>query len=91
MPAIVLKKEIQVEAKVLHIYCKVRDEFTAWLSDQNDDKIYRQDDGYVPGFMPGDHYGDYLILDVDLDTGKILNWRAPTADQIEKWIMGDGE
>jgi hypothetical protein len=91
MPAIAMKKEVQVEAKVLKIYCKVTDRFGASLVDQNGEEIYDQDDGYVPGFMPGDHYGDYLILDVDLDTGKILNWKAPTADQIEKWIMGDGE
>jgi len=86
MPAIAMKKEIQVEAKVLHVYCKVCDNFTAWIADQNDDEIHRQDDGYVPGFMPGDHYGDYLILDIDLDTGRILNWKATTAEQIEEWI-----
>lgn len=36
--------------------------------------------------MPGQHYGDYVILDIDLDTGKILNWKPPTAEQIEEWI-----
>lgn len=89
MPAIAMKKEIQVEAKTLHIYCKVCDNFTAWLADQNADEIHRQDDGYVPSFMPGDHYGDYLILDIDLDTGKILNWKAPTAEDIQEWVSPD--
>ena len=23
----------------------------------------------MPDFMPGQHYGDYVILDVDIDTG----------------------
>jgi hypothetical protein len=86
MPVIAMKKEIQVEAKTLKIYCNVCDNFTASLVDQNDQDIHVQDDGYVPGFMPGKHYGDYLILDIDLDTGKILNWKAPTADAIEEWI-----
>lgn len=89
MPAIAMKKEIQVEAKVLKIHCKVCDNFTALLVDQNGEDIHNQEDGYVPGFMPGQHYGDYLILDVDLDTGKILNWKAPTAKAIQEWISPD--
>lgn len=86
MPAIAMKKEVQVEARVLKIHCKVCDNFTASLVDQNGEEIHDQEDGYVPGFMPGDHYGDYLILDIDLDTGKVLNWTAPDADDIQKWI-----
>jgi hypothetical protein len=31
--------------------------------------------GYVPSFMPGEHYGDYVMLDIDPYTGKILNWK----------------
>lgn len=89
MPAIAMKKEIQVEAKVLKIYMKVCDQFSASLVDQNGEEIHDQEDGYVPGFMPGPHYGDYVILDIELDTGKILNWKAPTAGQIEEWISGD--
>jgi len=89
MPAIAMKKEVQVEAKVLEIYCKVSDRFTAKLVDQNGDEIFDQEDGYVPGFMPGEHYGDYVILDIELDTGKILNWKVPTAEQIQAWIGRD--
>jgi hypothetical protein len=89
MPAIAMKKEVQVQAKVLKIYCKVRDEFTADLVDQNGETIHEQQDGYVPGFMPGEHFGDYVILDIDLDTGQVLNWKAPSAAQIEEWINKD--
>ncbi|WP_201724257.1 hypothetical protein [Bradyrhizobium centrolobii] len=89
MPAIAMKKEVQIEAKVLKVHCKVSDMFTASLVDQNGDEIFDQEDGYVPGFMPGDHYGDYVILDIDLDTGKILNWKPPTAKAIEEWINRD--
>ena len=41
---------------------------------------------YVPDFMPGEHYGDYVELEIDLATGKILNWRKPTQAQINKAI-----
>lgn len=86
MPAIAMKKEIQVEAKTLSIYCKVCDNFTASLLDQNGETIHDQEDGYVPGFMPGEHYGDYLILEIDLDTGQVTNWKAPTAEQLQEWM-----
>lgn len=89
MPAIAMKKEIQVEAKTLKIYCKVCDNFTASLADQNGEEIHVQEDGYVPGFMPGEHYGDYLILDIDLNTGKVVNWKPPTAKAIQDWMSKD--
>jgi len=41
-------------------------------------------DGYVPDFMPGKHYGDYIILEIDAATGKILNWKPPTDEEIEE-------
>lgn len=91
MPAIAMKKEIQVEAKTLSIYCKVCDNFTASLLDQNGETIHDQEDGYVPGFMPGEHYGDYLILDIDLDTGQVTNWRPPTANDLQLWMSKDDD
>ncbi|MCY1454717.1 hypothetical protein D9M71_718000 [compost metagenome] len=47
-------------------------------------------EGYVPDFFPGDHYGDYLILNIDLETGQIKNWKKPTAGDIEK-MLAQGE
>ena len=38
--------------------------------------------GYVPGFFPDEHYGDYVMLEIDLATGKILNWKKPTAKMV---------
>lgn len=37
-------------------------------------------------FFPGDHYVDYLILDIDLDSGQIINWQAPTAESVENML-----
>lgn len=42
-------------------------------------------DGYVPDFMPDEHYGDYVILDIDVKTGKILNWSA-TNETVLNWV-----
>lgn len=44
----------------------------------------------VPDFFPGEHYGDYLILNIDLETGQIKNWKKPAATDIEK-ILAQGE
>lgn len=30
-------------------------------------------DGYVPDFFPGLHYGDYIELEIEVETGRILN------------------
>jgi hypothetical protein len=51
----------------------------------NKDRIIMEHDGYVPDFMPDEHYGDYVILDIDLRTGKILNWDVSKQDVLN-WI-----
>ena len=85
------QKTVKVNAKTLRIHCKVSDRFTYAIDDAQGDEIYSQDDGYVPDFMPGKHYGDYVILDIDLDTGMVTNWLKPTAAQIEAAIKTDDE
>jgi len=59
---------------VLSICAKVSDLYSHTIYDK-DGKVYREYNGYVPSFMPGEHYGDYLMLDVDPYTGVILNWK----------------
>lgn len=83
-----IQKPVQVVAKVLSLHLKVCDEFTATLKDDRGETLLDYE-GYVPGFMPGEHFGDYVQLDIDIDTGKILNWVTPTAEQIESFIAGD--
>lgn len=82
-----MKKEVEVEAKTLSIHIKVRDEFSARLLDQDGAEL-KDYEGYVPEFMPGEHYGDYLILDIDIETGSILNWNPPSREQIETFLNG---
>lgn len=66
--------------KTINITAKCSDMFAANLKE--DGKIIGEYDGYVPDFMPGNHYGDYVELQIDIDTGKILNWKKPTAKQL---------
>ncbi len=65
-------------ATTISISAKCSDMFSATLDDG------RTYDGYVPKFFPGEHFGDYVELDIDLATGRILNWVAPTQDAIDK-------
>lgn len=84
-------KPMQVDAKELRIHIKVRDEFCASVVDQNGQEIGGKDDVYVPEFMPGEHFGDYLMLNIDLETGRITNWKQPTAKQIEAFVSDEKE
>ena len=77
---------VPVQAKTLKLHLKVCDMFTASITDQNGKEIGGQEDGYVPDFMPGEHYGDYVILDIDIDTGQITNWKKPTREDIEAFL-----
>ena len=79
-------KTVPVQAKTLQIHIKVRDQFTASILDDEGNELGGQDNGYVPGFMPGQHYGDYIILDIDLDTGHVTNWKTPDAKAIEEFL-----
>ena len=86
-----ITKPVKVNAKTLKIHVKCSDRFTYCITDQDGTEIFSQDDGYVPGFMPGPHYGDYIILDIDIDTGMITNWKKPSAEEIEEIIKGNDE
>ena len=80
---------VKVNAKTLKIHMKVSDRFQARLVSSTGTELYDQEDGYVPSFMPDDHYGDYIILDIDIDTGQITNWKTPTPESIQNWISSE--
>ena len=82
---------VNINVKTLKLHLKVTDRFTASLESSEGKELYSQDDGYVPDFMPDQHYGDYVILDIDLDTGQITNWKKPSAEQIENFMKDDSE
>lgn len=85
------KKVVPIQAKELRLHLKVSDMFTASIHDEKGAHLGGQDDGYVPDFMPGAHYGDYVILNIDVDTGHITNWKVPSAAQLERFISNGGD
>ena len=65
--------------RILRICAKCSDMFSADLSSE---KEYV---GYVPKWFPNkdvNHYGDYVQLTIDIETGRILNWVKPTKEQL---------
>lgn len=40
-------------------------------------------EGYVPEFFPTKHYGDYVSFDIDIETGRIMNWNKPSKKDLE--------
>lgn len=70
---------------VLSTCIKCSDRFCATLTDGNGNVLKEHDD-YVPEFMPGEHYGDYVELDIDIETGQILNWKKPSKKLLEQFI-----
>jgi len=77
--------------KTISISAKCSDMFFAQAHDKNGKKVGDDYDGYVPEFMPGEHFGDYVDLKIDIDTGKILNWKKPTqAELIETFTGKEG-
>ena len=70
---------------VMRINAKCSDLFSA-LYDNADGTTVAAYSGYVPGFMPGEHYGDYVELDIDLKTGQILNWNPPSLKAINETL-----
>lgn len=85
-----MQETVKVNAKILKIFLKVSDQFSASIISESGKKL-KDYEGYVPDFMPGQHYGDYVDLQIDIDTGMVLNWKKPTAEQIQKFIKGDSE
>lgn len=85
-----IKKQVDVEAKELRLHLKVCDCFYASLHDQDGQEL-KDYEGYVPAFMPGQHFGDYVYLNIDLDTGQITNWKKPEAKQIEDFINAEAD
>ena len=73
--------------KTIEISGKVRDLFSISAHDAGG-AVIAEGDGYVPDFMPGQHYGDYVQLTIDVATGRITDWVVPTDKKIIADIGG---
>lgn len=78
-----------VDVKRIKTCIKVCDRFTAAVYGSDGEMIRSIEDEYVPDCFPGQHYGDYLELDIDIETGQILNWKAPLESELEQLVNGD--
>lgn len=67
-------------ARIMKINAKCSDLFCATFEV---DKEQVGEITYVPAFFPGKHFGDYVQLDIDIDTGNIVNWKKPTDEDID--------
>jgi hypothetical protein len=78
-----------IEAKYVRFHAKMRDEGTYILLDESKNEI-KEHEGYVPSFFPygvnneGEHYGDYVDLVIDLETGIVANWKAPEPMEVAR-------
>jgi hypothetical protein len=68
---------------IINVQAKVSD-LGFYTLYSGDGKNLGEHDGYVPDFFPGDHYGDYLILDIDVESGRIVNWQTPWDKDLEE-------
>lgn len=84
------QKTVQVDVTEIRLHMKVQDSFNSCLVDAQGEEVAEYE-GYVPDFFPGEHYGDYLILNIDLETGQIKNWNKPTAENLETLIAADND
>jgi hypothetical protein len=73
--------------KTITISGKCSDMFGATLYDENDDCI-GQYDGYVPDIFGG---GDYIELEIDIETGKIVGWENIDKNKIDKIFHKESE
>jgi hypothetical protein len=67
--------------KTIKFSAKCSDLFGASLLENG--RVIGNYDGYVPDCVPGE-YGDYVRMEIDIETGRILNWKKPTIKQLRE-------
>ena len=82
-------KALLAKVKIVSVNGKTSDNCYVELKDVYG-KTIASHDGYVPSFLPGGG-GDYLELEIDINTGKILNWKVPTADNLQEEVAEEWE
>ncbi len=74
-----------METKTLSIYIKERSEFGAFLIDKDGCGVTIYED-FLPDFIPLQSCSHCFMLTIDMNTGKITNWKKPTPQQIENCL-----
>lgn len=52
--------------------------------------IASREQEYVPGFFPGEHYGDYIYFEIGAD-GVIEDWDAETDEVVDAFFPDDDD
>jgi hypothetical protein len=73
------------KVKTIFVTAKTSDTCHIEFFDEDKNRLGQRND-YVPDYFPEEHYGDYLELEIDVTTGKILNWRKPTQKELKDSI-----
>ena len=87
---VTIKKPTEANASIVMISAKVGDLCTTQVLDENG-HLLADRGGYPPSFLPIRRGSDYLRLEIDLDTGRILNWGQISRTALETFIDGDDE
>ena len=66
--------------KTVRIQAHCSDCFDADLKDENGNVLFEYD-GYVPGWFVARGSGDAVRMEIDNETGRILNW-VPIGDEV---------
>lgn len=69
------------------VKAKCNDAFYAKLADQHGIELGEMDWDYVPRWFPNpdvSHGGDYIEINIDVRTGRILNWVKPSLAELRK-------
>ncbi len=75
--------------KTIEISAKCSDRFSMSVKDENNQYIANYS-GYVPSFMPNlGGYGDYVQTEIEIETGRILNWTNPKGNNEFDEILKD--
>ncbi len=75
----------------INVNLKVSDMFGCTVQDRNGNYVVEDYCDYVPDFMPEDHFGDYVELEIDAKTGQILNWRPNALALLKQFIEDQNE
>jgi hypothetical protein len=67
---------------ILSISAKCSDLCYTKFTDKNGKET--ESDGYVPQGIGIDEYGDYVVLDIDMETGQIQNWKPVSDEKVIK-------
>lgn len=80
-----MAKKADKTPKILRICGKTSDLCVSTLIAADGTEL-KENDGYVPEMMPGEHYGDYIELEIDIETGQLLNWKKPSKATLAHFI-----